>query len=374
MNIYLDEEGSLEGLRKAVEKALGEGAGGLVILACEANGFTPAGLDPLLKTISAPVIGGTFPLIMNCGRTYQQGSLVLGFKGRCSAETITGISAEATDHEAPMKKLADNSAWAGTMLVFVDFLSLRKLNFINSLFDNFGVELSYIGGGAGSLGTERKPCIISNTGLSSDSAVMMLVENPSGIGIGHGWKNLGEPMQATETLGNIIRTLNFRPAFEVYSEAVTKHTGVPFPMNKELFFTASRKYPFGIARLGKETIVRDPLRVEPDGSIVCAGDVQQDSYISILEGTEESLLAAATEARTRALEALPGEKPVSLLLMDCVSRPLFLGGRFKEEMVNVTRDNCRSAGACTVGEIANSGSEFLEFFNKTVVVAAFEEK
>lgn len=375
MNIYFDDTGTLEGLQKSVEKALKDGANGLIIMACEQNNFTPADLAPLVKGVNVPLIGGTFPMVMRDGKTYKKGSVVLGVSGKVQATALPDLNTAGVDIETQLKALSDNSPWARTMVVFVDFVVLRKTDLINALFEVFGMEISYVGGGAGSLTLKRSPCLISNAGMFADGVVVMMLDVPSGVGVGHGWKNIGVPMQATETHGNTVKTINFLPAFGVYAEAVEKHTGIPFPREREKFFEASRAHPFGIARINMDMIVRDPLWVEPDGSMVFAGEIPQDSYISILEGSSDTLVAAAADVGRKAMAALPpGGKPGVFLLMDCISRTLFMDERFKEELAVLAPLGSTSAGACTMGEIANSGSEFLEFYNKTAVVAVMGEE
>jgi len=371
MNIYFDPEGSLAGLKDNIEKALKDGAGGLVILACEGNYFVPATLDPLLKTVGTPLIGGIFPNVLYCGEIYQYGSVVLGFAGLVSTTVIPELSSEKTSFEEPLENFEDRSSGARTMMVFVDGFSTRIAPFINSLFDIFGLEINYIGGGAGSLTSERKPCLFSNSGMIEDGAVIAMVETISGVGVAHGWQAMSEPMQATHTNGTELKTLDFEPAFDVYARIVTRHTGIPLQRND--FGNISKGYPFGIARINREMIVRDPLVVKPDGSFVCAGEIPQDSYISIMHGDENTLIAAAESASKMAVAALPSGKPGAFLLIDCISRLMFLKGHFKEELAMMTPVDCPSAGACTIGEIANSGNDFLEFYNKTAVVAAMEK-
>lgn len=375
MNIYFDDKGTLEGLRRSVEKALKDGATGLVIMACEQNNFAPADLAPLVKSVNVPLIGGTFPMVMRDGKTYEKGSVVLGVSGKVQTTTLPDLNTAGMDIETQLKTLSDNSPWARTMVVFVDFFVLRKTDLINTLFEVFGMEISYVGGGAGSLAPERKPCLISNAGMFANGVVVMMLDVPSGVGVGHGWKNIGEPMQVTEAHGNTVKTINFLPAFGVYAEAIEKQSGTPFPRESGKFFEASRAHPFGIARINMEMIVRDPLMVEPDGSLVFAGEVPQDSYISILEGNTDTLITAAGDSSRKAIAALPpGGKPEIFLLMDCISRVMFMSERFKEELDVMVPQGFASAGACTIGEIANSGSEFLEFYNKTAVVAVMGEE
>ena len=179
-------------------------------------------------------------------------------------------------------------------------------------------------------------------------------------------------MQATGTDGNVLKMIDFKPAFDVYSALVTRNAGITF--GKDEFLKISRAHPFGIARINSEMIVRDMLKLNPDGSFICAGEIPQDSYISIMTGSEKTLLDAAESAARMATAALPGGTPGSFLLMDCISRLMFLEDAFKEELVRMVPPGCPSAGACTIGEIANSGADFLEFYNKTAVVAAMEKK
>ncbi len=372
MKIYFDKEGSLAGLVDNVAKALKDGAGGLVVLSCEGNNFEPSSLNPLLKSVGAPLIGGIFPNVLYGGEVYHHGSVILGFEGFVSTSVINSLSSEETDLEGALEKFEDRSSGARTMMVFVDGFSSRITPFISSLFDIFGLEINYIGGGAGSLSKKNGPCLFSNSGMIEDGAVMALVDTISGVGVAHGWQPMSAPMQATQTHGTELKTIEFEPAFDIYSSIVKRHTGVP--IDRSDFQNQSMGHPFGIARIGREMIIRDPLIVKPDGSLICAGEIPENSYISIMHGNEKTLLVAAESAGRMAVAALPEKKPGSFILIDCISRLMFLKGHFKDELAKMTPLDCPSAGACTIGEIANSGADFLEFYNKTAVVAAMESK
>jgi hypothetical protein len=52
---------------------------------------------------------------------------------------------------------------------------------------------------------------------------------------------------------------------------------------------------------------------------------------------------------------------------------LFLEDKFSQEINAVWSADQPLVGACTIGEIANSGSDYLEFYNKTSVVAILED-
>jgi len=61
-----------------------------------------------------------------------------------------------------------------------------------------------------------------------------------------------------------------------------------------------------------------------------------------------------------------------IFLMDCISRALFLEDNFSLELGAIDHEGSGDSsifGALVLGEIANSGSGYLEFYNKTTVVS-----
>jgi hypothetical protein len=135
------------------------------------------------------------------------------------------------------------------------------------------------------------------------------------------------------------------------------------------FFETARKFPFGIERIGGEFVVRDPIAREAD-RLVCVGPVPQGACVRVLCGHPDALVAAAADARRAARAALPeGAHPYCTLFIDCISRVLFLGDAFRRELQAIESEAVPTIGALTLGEIANSGRSFLEFHNKTAVVA-----
>ena len=46
-----------------------------------------------------------------------------------------------------------------------------------------------------------------------------------------------------------------------------------------------------------------------------------------------------------------------------------MGDKFHEELEEISGGNDNTIGALSIGEIANSGDDYLEFYNKTIVVS-----
>jgi hypothetical protein len=339
----------------------------LIILSCDNNNFTPSLINSELKKISIPIFGGIFPEIIYGKEKLQRGTIVAGLTKKAEVHIISNLSDKEIEYEKLIDHEMSSVKTEKTMFVFVDGFSKRINALLDSLFNIFGLEINYIGGGAGSLSMKEKPCLITNRGLIQDSAILALVDIDSGIGVSHGWKVIEGPFQVTESDGNIIKTLDWQPAFHVYRKIVENHSNKIFTKNN--FFDISKCYPFGISKLNSEKIVRDPFIIGKNNSIVCVGEIPEESFVSILTGNRASLIKAAKTALTSAKESYSSEnKESTRFLMDCISRVLFLEQDFDLELKALNEESETLIGALTIGEIANCKKDYLEFYNKTAVL------
>jgi hypothetical protein len=285
--------------------------------------------------------------------------------------TIVCLSEADTDFDQWITKQKSNIAAAKTLLVFVDGFARRIGAFIESLFNICGLGINYLGGGTGSLSMIQKPSILTNQGLVSDAAILVGCDIESGIGVNHGWQPISGPYKVTEAENNTIRTLDWRPAFDVYRTAVEAHADKSF--EKMDFFDIAKAYPFGIAKLQTEWIVRDPFMKGDDDSLICVGEVREGGYVDILHSDTEALIQAAKTAYTKGMRAYQGSTDQYMtFFVDCISRVLFLQDRFPEELAAVNNGTHPLIGMCSVGEIANNSHDYLEFYNKTAVVGILE--
>lgn len=376
MVIELDRAGTMDGLSRMVDTVANrDGVESILILAGDANGFVPEQVDPMLRALKVPVFGGIFPEILYENEHLARGTIVIGLAQQVCVEVIHGLSDDAADFQQLIDDKLSTCPSTGTMFVFVDGFGKRIAALIESLFDVFGLEINYIGGGAGSLSFVPKPCLFSNEGLVFDCAVLALSDLHSGVGVNHGWTEVSGPYQVTRARGNTIEELDSVPAIDIYRKVVEERTGKR--LTSEGFFELAKGFPFGIGKLGTEKIVRDPIAMGDDGSLVCVGDVPQSCFVHILSGNADDLVHAARRALELATAAFSGPRePAMTLFIDCISRTLALGDEFGRELEAVARPSGPLAGrpprplvgALTLGEIANSGRDYLEFYNKTSVV------
>jgi len=108
-----------------------------------------------------------------------------------------------------------------------------------------------------------------------------------------------------------------------------------------------------MARIDNEQIVRDPIQVNPDQSLVCVGEVPEGSLVYILNGNNDSLIQAANKAVQLCVDSFPPlETMGTLFMIDCISRVLFLEDQFDLELEAAHHQDLLLMGACTLGEMA----------------------
>jgi len=340
----------------------------LVLAADEAGAADTSALDTVAQEISTPVFGGLFPGILYAGERYTEGAVVAALPVEPTTTVVTGLS----DPDRNIRpQLSANVVAPGetTAFVFVDGYASRIGTFVQRLFESYGVECRFLGGGAGSLTAEDTACVVTGEGVLADAAVLATLPLGCSLGVRHGWQDVDGPFRVNEADGTRLSMLADGSAFDVYRRVVEADSGTQ--LTRANFFEKAKSYPFGLSRLHEEKIVRDPFKVDDDGSITCFGDVPEGEFLHVLSGNPDSLVDAARKATGDAI-ATGGEGP--LTVFDCISRVLYLEDRFDEELAAIGGPADPTLGALTIGEVANGDGGHLEFYNKTTVVARIEDQ
>lgn len=364
-------DGGWDALQAAMLEMSGQpGIGGLMVLACESNGPVPAAFDQFLQNQTLPLFGGVFPALIHDGRRLEAGNLVLGLECEVAVHIVDSLSDASVDYNERLQHAFAPDVLAGlqTMFVYVDGLAPRVGSLIESLFNTFGLQGNFIGGGAGSLVTPQLRCIITQKGVLRDAGVIAVPRLSSRVCVAHGWLPVAGPFEVTQSENNVILSLDWEPALEVYRRALRNTENLEF--DNDGFNRVAPSHPFGIARLNAEFVVRDPIAIREDGGLVCVGDVPRGSLVHIMHGNPQTLLDAARRVRSMVDQVTPADAWNGVdIFMDCISRSLFLGAGIGSELSAVRHPMRAQLGAFTLGEIANSKHEYLEFHNKTAVVA-----
>lgn len=341
----------------------------VVILGTSHIQYPKAVYDSVLQESSMKVVGGVFPELVYEGKRYKEGTIIVGLEQEMTTVEIQQFDDEDQIANAIEDVLGDNSPKDKAIFIFVDALVKNKPYIFDNLYNSFGTIPRYIGAGTGSLEFNTFPSIFSNQGMLESAAVIGMMDIKTSIGVAHGWEAISEPLKVTESERNEIISINWKPAMEVYQDIIEKHSGKKFDF--EDFLGTVKSYPLGIAKLDSEMVVRDPFMTK-DKSIFTLDDVEKGSHIHILYGNMDSLLEGAQRAKGLAFEDKIDKGDKEILLIDCITRVLFMNENYDQELERLDPHN-RGFGALTLGEIANNGDAYLEIFNKTAVVCAFHE-
>lgn len=175
---------------------------------------------------------------------------------------------------------------------------------------------------------------------------------PIGIGVGHGWRRVGEPMVVTEASGPQVFRIDDQPALDHYLDAI----GAPPEAyaDEAAWQIAALDRPLGLPRPAGDE-VRAVLGADyKDRSLFC-GDVPQGSMIWQMEGDIQSIQRGTEEAFDQAIEDLGGVPAIGYVAFDCAARRNVLGvDGVRDETAALER---RAAGApiagfYTYGEVA----------------------
>jgi len=325
-------------------------------------------LESVLKVYSKPLMGGIFPEIIADGERRVSGYLIIPLCFELQtvcldlSQDVAAIGNEINRHAASHP--AENPG----VFCFTDALAPNKTSMIDLVYDAWGPFANYVGGGAGSLSFKPFPCIFHGHHVCENAAVIGVMDAAIKVGVAHGWTPVSEPIKVTGIDGNSVVSLNWEPAFDVYSKQIKHHSGLD--LTSENFFDVAKTYPLGLERLDSEKIIRDPYATE-NGLLHIVDHVPEGEYIRIMNGDIESLLEGAKIALASSDSDLVHEA-TEQFCVDCISRVLYMQDEFERELA-LLNGNKPMNGVLSIGEIANSGENVLELFNKTVVVAKWKK-
>jgi len=340
-----------------------------LLFVADKNRPSPESLNDVLKLVKLPVIGGVFPEIIADGRREETGFLVIPLCYTLDT-CLIDLSVDIQEIRSQINKHAQESNFQNPCIFcFTDALAPSKNQMIDLLYDAWGPQSNYVGGGAGSLSFKPFPCIINNNKIYENAAVIGLMDTTISVGVAHGWTPISDPIKVTETIGNTIVSLNWEPAFDVYKQLIKEHSGLSISVDN--FFDIAKSYPLGLVRLDSEMIIRDPYATE-NNHLHIVDNVPEGEYIRIMNGNIESLLEGAVTAYNKASFDADSEL-TEQFCVDCISRVLYMQEEFSRELSLLNQDKPMN-GILSIGEIANPGDAVLELFNKTIVAAKWIRK
>jgi hypothetical protein len=370
MIVHFEPTGDIRGFRNQLEWFENNPKiKGIIILNCEGNNYEPAVINPLVRSLSNPVMGGSFPGIIYDKNKYSKGSVFIGTDIQLQTSVIPNLSKSENNIDERVKLISKTMKPGNTQLIFVDGLTNGIEQLIESLFKANHFDSYYIGGGAGTVNMTKKPCIFTNEGLLADAAVVGSLSSSIGIGVKHGLTSIAGPFKVTSSEKNIIKTIEYFPAFDFYKSALETFKNIR--VYRANFLEIANDYPFGLEKPTTEKIVRDLIAVNENKDLICVGEIPQGSFINILHGNPQKLIEASKEALSIGKCQSSGTSHCFTFLIESFSRTLLLNEYSNSELDAIQDPDTLLIGVLSIGEIANSGLDYIEFYNKATVFGCF---
>ncbi|MGQ9531548.1 MAG: FIST signal transduction protein [Desulfotomaculales bacterium] len=312
-----------------------------------------------------PLVGACGAGIVTPAGIFEEGVAVVALAGEGIRVTTAMTEFTAGDPWETGKRLGRQlragEAMPSGMVVFPDGLAGSITEMLQGLYDVLGPGFKYAGGGTGDNLRFIRTYQLTGGGIASGAVAAALISGCAfGVAVEHGRKPIGSPLVVTRARGKVVYELDTRPAFAVYSERLGG-------IEPEKFQEFGLRYPMGLPNAAGRFIVRDPLRVLPDGAIELVTEVPPRAVAYLMHAGAEDLLQVTRQVATASLREVAC--PAFALVFTCVSRSLLLGNGGREfEVYREVFGSLPFAGFLTFGEVA-AYDDVPVFHNKTLVVA-----
>ena len=351
-----DQKETVRGIREAGGRAL--------LVGCsDAGEITNEG--PTQKTVAVMAIrSDTISCVTGLGKNVKGGAREAG---RAVAQEV--------------KDKAKESLRAFIMLP--DVLTGNGSDIVRGVLDVLGAHFPVVGGAAGDDFLFEKTYQYRDDEVESGAVagIGLAGSFTLGIGVRHGWLPIGMPMRVTKAQGAVLAELDHKPAISIYEDYFGQKAD---ELRHEPLARLAITYPLGlkIPEYEEEYLIRDPITVNPDGSITCAAEIPEGAEVRLMIGSKEHAVEAAEDAARHLMKEfeIDHTHPRFVLMFNCIAREKLFGNKAQDEIravMNIIGPDVPLLGFYTYGEQAPLGGEVRDaakcdprFYNETVVIVA----
>lgn len=372
---------ALERELSAVSKRIGESKLGILYLPEQVD--HAAYLAAARSGLAAPIVGATTGGVAFTERGASRTDPVAAVLSGDQADFHVSVASDLGKHPeqriaAAIRPLVDAAKKRATRSVSVmtlaDAFACDGETLVRALTCSTPAHWRHFGGTAGDDWAFRRSLVFAHGEVLRDAAVLvgMFTDTAPSVMALHGLSVApgSREFVVTDIDGAVLRTLDDRPAAEVYEEEL-RRLGLLASGDDLLEVMATFELGARTA-YGDQLKIRAPLGLEPGGGVRLASSLPPGTVVSLVSADAEQLVAAARELSARTLEPR-GQTPLrGALVFDCAARLQLLGDRYDEEVqAFLGRRNFPMVGMSCYGEIAKYGGSVEGFHNTTAVMAAW---
>lgn len=357
----------------------------LVIIFSTAAYASPEGLQ-ILQRILQPkkLLGSITPGIILGNRVESRGigiMAIISDEMHFSTASLNQLSLipprEAGYSLAQSLHKEHKSPQRSACLYFYDGLRKNGTQFCNGIREELGNALPI----AGAIGVDSTKFACTRhfyqDRILEDAAVGLLMggANIVSVAVRQNWQPLGKPRIIDDVSGNIILSIDKQPAAKLYENYFHAADAT---LRADQLEDIRLLYPLGIGTsVPREYLIRMPIDIPDDGSILCQGDVTTGSPVHLMimdkDACRQSIHDAAMEIRTQ----LFGKQPKCVLVLESLMRRKILG-RSSVQGIHAIQEvlghSVPVLGMYTAGEVAPlkalKGVSGIQLLNGSLVLLA----
>ena len=252
-----------------------------------------------------------------------------------------------------------NSPHREVFITFSEGIEKNSLPFFRGIKEALGIGFPVIGAISSDDFKYEKLFQFFQDQILDHGAVGLLLGGAFHLAINckHGFKPLGKPRTITKVDDYIIRTIDDKPAVEIYKHFLG-HEAQNLK-NITLNSYASR-YPLGFyIEESRQYLLRNIIDILEDGSIVCHGGVPEGAEVHLMISNKESCKNSAIEAAESVKESLGDRQAKLIFIFESLARQKILGrDAFNEiqSIRNVLGYSTPIIGMCSNAEIGPFGT------------------
>ena len=247
---------------------------------------------------------------------------------------------------------------------------------VEGITKGYGQEVTIFGGMAGDDLHLKGPKVFTFD-KNSEKGIVALIIDQSKIEVNGiatcGWKPIGTTKTITKSDGNIVYTIDDKPALDM----IMKYLGIEIEVEsgKEIVTQLSSYYPLQMERPGVSPVMRTAMFAnQEDRSLICAGNVTQGSKVRFSLPPDFDAIEAVIEECEQLKSSVQSDAD-AIIMFSCISRRLSFGVMMSEELEQVQQVwDAPMIGFFSYGEYGKSKTGKHEFHNNTCCIVALNEK
>ena len=263
-----------------------------------------------------------------------------------------------------LKRYCEENPWVNSIEMHATIMNMSMKGYCDEM-STLRKDIQVFGGGAFNPDMDDETAYVFSKGNGfSQHGVIFLLLGGEDFHVYStfvaGWKPLKRRFLITKADKEVLHELDGRPAFEVYQRYLNIE-------KNDNFFSNTLEFPLFLEREGVN-ILRCPLSVNDDDSLVMSSDMEENAYVKIAYGDPDTILSSIWEDGQKVADF----QPEVIQTFSCAARRAFWSDSNISKETVMFKDVAPTTGFYTHGEFLRMDGRMLNF-NVTLVIVAMRE-